>query len=394
MSKTSAVFYGHGGYGNRGCEAIVRSTAALLRQGTPDLSITLCSQRPEGDRAQMVAGVGRVVSHTLVPLSWNRLCYALERRMGASRDALDERIQKPVIRAAQRADLSLSIGGDTYCYNPPRDLYAIDRALSRGSKPFVLWACSIDPERLEDALLDDLRRYTRIYARESITAEALRAKGLPVFSCCDPAFTLPAQEMPLPEGFEPGETVGLNLSPLSLQHAADAKEVEKGAVALVRYLLEHGESVALIPHVRWDHDDDLDILRQIKASFATERRVMLVDGDWNAMQLKGLIARLRCLIAARTHASIAAYSSGVPALVLGYSVKARGIRQDLLPDTDGTLLPVQALSQPHQLIEGYEALAENAQRQRLRLKEALPAYTEAVRSAARDLAVLAGWRHA
>lgn len=41
--------------------------------------------------------------------------------------------------------------------------------------------------------------------------------------------------------------------------------------------------------------------------------------------LKGYISRCRFLVAARTHASIAAYSTGVPALVAGYSVKARGL---------------------------------------------------------------------
>lgn len=46
--------------------------------------------------------------------------------------------------------------------------------------------------------------------------------------------------------------------------------------------------------------------------------------DASCGDLKGYISRCRFLVAARTHASIAAYSTGVPALVAGYSVKARG----------------------------------------------------------------------
>ena len=47
---------------------------------------------------------------------------------------------------------------------------------------------------------------------------------------------------------------------------------------------------------------------------------------------------------ARTHATIAAYSTGVPTLVIGYSVKARGIAKDLFGTEDGFVLPVQTLS--------------------------------------------------
>ena len=56
-------------------------------------------------------------------------------------------------------------------------------------------------------------------------------------------------------------------------------------------------------------------------------RVMLVQ-DCNCEELKGYISRCRFFIGARTHATIAAYSSQVPTLVVGYSVKAKGIAKD------------------------------------------------------------------
>jgi colanic acid/amylovoran biosynthesis protein len=49
----------------------------------------------------------------------------------------------------------------------------------------------------------------------------------------------------------------------------------------------------------------------------------------NAPQTKQLIAGCRYFIGARTHATIAAMSSGVPTLSIAYSVKARGINLDL-----------------------------------------------------------------
>ena len=52
--------------------------------------------------------------------------------------------------------------------------------------------------------------------------------------------------------------------------------------------------------------------------------------DHNCMELKGIISKCRFFVGARTHSTIAAYSMGIPTLVVGYSVKARGIARDLL----------------------------------------------------------------
>jgi polysaccharide pyruvyl transferase WcaK-like protein len=45
------------------------------------------------------------------------------------------------------------------------------------------------------------------------------------------------------------------------------------------------------------------------------------------------------------HASIAAYSSQVPTLVIAYSVKARGIAQDIFGTEKGYVIPVQNLKE-------------------------------------------------
>ena len=86
--------------------------------------------------------------------------------------------------------------------------------------------------------------------------------------------------------------------------------------------------VALIPHVVWSHNDDRKPLSQLYEMFKDTGRVVMIE-DHNAEELKGYIARCRLMVVARTHASIAAYSTQVPTLVVGYSVKARGIAKDI-----------------------------------------------------------------
>ena len=49
----------------------------------------------------------------------------------------------------------------------------------------------------------------------------------------------------------------------------------------------------------------------------------------SAAEYKYLIAHCRFGVFARTHAAIAAYSSGIPCVTIGYSVKAQGIGNDM-----------------------------------------------------------------
>ena len=82
-------------------------------------------------------------------------------------------------------------------------------------------------------------------------------------------------------------------------------------------------------------NNDLEVLAQLYDEFKDNDRIMLI-GDHNCMELKGYIARCRFFVGARTHATIAAYSSCVPTLVLGYSVKSRGIARDLFGNEETT----------------------------------------------------------
>ena len=80
------------------------------------------------------------------------------------------------------------------------------------------------------------------------------------------------------------------------------------------------------------------------------------------------------MIADRTHASIAAYSTCVPTLVVGYSVKAKGIAKDIFGTYDNYVLPVQQLSSPHELMKGFEWLMKNEDSIRRHLEEFMPGY--------------------
>ena len=369
------MLYNHGGCGNRGCEAIVRSTAALF-DGLAVVS--LASDAPQEDRAQRLKRVERIVSSQIAPYSVRRFVNSIGFRLGIPREQEVARKHATVTDLGRKSDVCLSIGGDTYCYGHQEHLQVINGRLRRAGKPLVLWGCSVEPDIICGETLGDLRAYDLIVARESITEEAMRAAGLPVIRWCDPAFTMAREELPLPQGWREGRTVGLNVSPLILSRAKDGDRTLDTFAGLVRHILDTSDcTVALIPHVFWAHDNDMDALGKIKARFENEPRVFMLPQaeTLTAPQIKGYIARLAALVTARTHASVAGYSTGVPTLVIGYSVKARGIARDLFGDEAGHLIPVQELNGETELIVAYEAMRARADEERTFLAARMPGYT-------------------
>lgn len=81
-------------------------------------------------------------------------------------------------------------------------------------------------------------------------------------------------------------------------------------------------------------------------------RICIVD-DHNCMQQKYIISQCSYFIGARTHATIAAYSTCVPTLVVGYSVKAKGIAKDLFGTYENYVIPVQELKEQSDLLNSF-----------------------------------------
>ena len=79
---------------------------------------------------------------------------------------------------------------------------------------------------------------------------------------------------------------------------------------------------------------------------------------------------------ARTHSTIAAYSTCVPTLVLGYSVKAIGIARDIFGKEEGYVVPVQSVLKPDKLFEAFKSFAGKREQVLHRLKSVIPGYVE------------------
>ena len=179
--------------------------------------------------------------------------------------------------------------------------------------------------------------------------------------------------------------VGINLSPMIMEKESLTGMAMENYQKLIEYILEKTDmGVALIPHVVWDFSDDRIPLRELYRKYQRTGRVVMIE-DHNCMELKGIISRCRFFIGARTHATIAAYSTGVPTLVVGYSVKARGIARDLFGTEEGYVLPVQQLKESDELTRAFIKLYEKRESIQTHLKTILPAYIARADGARRAL---------
>ncbi len=368
------VMYLHGGSGNHGCEAIVNSTCHMT-EGIPKLLVT------NSEREDRFYSVGplcdiwqerKIAEHFFAHVwyyAWRKVFHDPESFM---------RYRFHKVLGKELAPLYLSIGGDMYCYElSKKEAITANSTFNRAGAKTVLWGCSLEPELLKDPeVAADMKRYALITPRESITAQALEDAGVVenVRLYPDPAFYLEPEAFALPAGFRPGETVGINISPMIVRN----ETVEGITVANYRRLMDHilnhsTYSIALIPHVMWNYNDDRLTLAQLYEAYKDNDRVLLFE-DMSCQRLKYIISKCRVFIGARTHATIAAYSSMIPTLVVGYSVKARGIARDLFGTEEHYVLPVQSLSDPEELIGAYEWMMEREGQIRARLTKIMPAY--------------------
>lgn len=351
--------YAHGGSANHGCEALARSTIQSLGEGN---QFTLLSERPEEDLKYGLNEITRIESsQDTLPVGLQGFLYKLKMKLTHDERIYYKSIYRNAIRKSGDTDIAIAIGGDNYCYKGFAEQFGVLNDMFISHKiPCILWGCSIDPHRINKRLIEHLNKYQLITARESITYKALKESGIKnLYLIPDTAFKLKKIESELPEGFSPTNTVGINLSPLISGYESNKGITYANYENLIAFILQHTDlHIALIPHVVWSHNDDRSTLNMLYQKYINSDRVILLE-DCNAMELKGYISRCRFLIAARTHASIAGYSTGVPTLVVGYSVKAVGIASDLFGTAKKYVLPVNALSRKEELSEAFDWLMKH-----------------------------------
>jgi polysaccharide pyruvyl transferase WcaK-like protein len=263
------------------------------------------------------------------------------------------RVSETTRAALMRSDVLIMTGGDIISLDYGLEsLYYWARicevAMDVG-KPAVLWAGSVGPftkvPSAEARMSSLLKRFSLITVRETASLAYLQNLGIAnVKLVTDPAFTLdlePAPDAALDILQDKKPILGFNVSPLirKFRDTVERKDAldEEVAEFLIETLRQQSLNVLLIPHV-----DPLDgsndnsdssymsaILSKVRSAGFGPERINMLPRTFNTAQLKDVIRRCTYFMGARTHATVAALSQGVPTTSIAYSIKAKGINQDL-----------------------------------------------------------------
>ncbi len=349
-------------FGNRGCEAIVRSTVGLLRAQLGDVRFLVPSVDIERDRAQWPDAADQGVSFVRAYLPraagyWvnlQRLPLPMLKRAGWP-------FPMPAWLRRQLAgvDAVLAVGGDNYSldYRIPSPIMGLDRWAMDMGKPVVLWGASVGPFDREPgfvpAVKQHLARMDFIAVRESASYRYLTEKlGLGnVVQMADPAFMLGREPVDYAKFWPncPNGVLGVNISALIERYRRPEQDLRGEVAEFVRRAVQqYGMGVLLVPHVhplQGEHQggDATYMAELMERCRDLGDCVAMMPHELNAAQIKYVISQLRFFVGARTHATIAALSSGVPTVSIAYSVKARGINRDLFGNEDA-VLPTTMLS--------------------------------------------------
>lgn len=338
------LFVLNGSTGNRGCEAILISTHDILSQAFP--SANFVNSSTKDTRAAKVRYLQKSnLAHDCHPEvgtpTW--LGWQISKRFRGRQFYFEHLLPW--------ADAVFSLGGDNYSmdYGSARTYFEGNERILQAGKKLIIWGASIGPftedPDLERMARDQLKRVHKIVVRESRSRAYLAKLGISnnVELMPDPAFSLKTEPYRLPNQVEDALSqgaIGVNLSPLLARYRDHPHQWAADSAQWVKSLLDTiSHPIILIPHVMQHGNDDGAFMETIlKTAKVDNSRLMLLQAsDLSSTQLKYVISRTKCFIGARTHATIAAMSTNVPTISIGYSVKAVGINEDVFGSDEWVL---------------------------------------------------------
>ncbi len=421
------LLVGNGPYLNRGCEAIVRGTMVILRhQFGENFRVTLASYgSSELIARQAEQETDPLIRHVALPspiyprlmpydLRWWRMMLLrgysrLARLAGKSNqyyvpDGVTQDLSI-LDEASATACLALQVGGDNYSldYGVPIRFFLLDEYLWSHRIPVVLWGASVGPFEkspfFAPKAFEHLRKIQLILLREEASREYLRShEVLNVERMSDPAFMMDPVEPDRQKlgGSLPKQPLGVNLSPLMARYVTDGDRQRwiSMCTAIVEQICRSTDHpVMLIPHVTMPGNNDHIFLQEVASCAAPDlrSRIVCLGDNLSAAETKWVIARCVAFVGARTHATIAAMSSGVPTLSLAYSMKARGLNQEVFGTQDYCINPRDI--SPIMVTDRLQMICERGDAIRQHLNKSLASIREMALSGGKHLAILLNASH-
>lgn len=324
--------YGIWGTYNFGCEAIVRGAVKFIHDIFPGSQVVYLSYSFDYDKKAL-----EDLDIEVVPVveRCNYVMRAVNKFMEVTGG--EKRIfpfdQNKLLNGI---DMIFSIGGDIYTipvilreqetykyYNPLVDF------CERSKKPVVVYGASVGPwgeyQKAVDYYKKNLSKYRAILCREKETVRYLRNMGLKnTWFFPDPAFLLGGQKE------NGGESIGVNLSPLSLKEIyGDYSDeyIERLASLIDEINQKTGRDIVFLPHVlsKKEYDNDLLFMEKVRDKMKRAKNASIAESKSGFLGIKEAIRNCYIVIAARMHCAVNALEENVPTIFLSYSQKSIGM---------------------------------------------------------------------
>lgn len=368
-------FYSNGNSNNHGCEAIYLSLMEILGNN----KYVAYSENYDEDKKVLsdklnLVNISQEYNYSLLENLIYKVSYKLKKD-----DMLFYKYKYKGFKKSfnTRNEIFLSVGGDNYCYGCSEWLKVLNDIVKKNNK-IILTGCSLEPNSFDENMKNNLSIFDYIIARESITYEALENNGFSNISLIpDPAFVLPKCEIDdaIDLSFFKKETIGINISPLILKDDSNGI-IKKNIDLLLEYIIKETDyNIALVPHVMIEGNNDLEAMKIYFEKYQNTGRIRIIK-KYSACAIKGYISKCKIFVAARTHASIAAYSTCVPTLVLGYSVKSRGIAKDIFGSYENYVLPINQINEETDVQKSFMYILNNYSKIKFVLENTIPSYKE------------------
>ena len=329
MSRTFEIFGGD--FNNRGGQLMLWAVLRRLRAAEPDVRAALDAEwkSPFAERA----GYGLYTLFPSLPRSRPRKAKYIRPVGRLVSKVLDQdRLAGYGLVGSDHAEGLLDIAGYAYGDKWSAAMCDISRArfhnYRRRGRPVILLPQMLGPfEKTEnrEAFQRMAEEVTRIYARDSVSAQAARAvlsDGALVREAPDLTIEVPVGQ--LPEGFDATEPYCVVVPNARMLDKAGPEwadhylDVLKQAIAQLG-----GQGVRVVVMCHEANRGDADLAESLAEA---EGLQWLRDPD--PLRLKAVLAGARFVISSRFHAVVSALSSAVPTLTLGWAHKYNALHED------------------------------------------------------------------
>ena len=339
------ILAGNGNYENRGCEAITIGTVEIIREyyKNPKFIAISFFQNNEQYLKQKKNELDENISHFKIKRkrknTFNRIVNVLIHNINPEMGGKIK--HKEMLKYLDGSTAVINLAGDNYSldYGNLRVFTDLDDTVIKNKKPIIFWGASIGPFSknisIENFMKKHLKKINAIFVRETESIQYLSSIGIEknVYHVADPAFVMkPKKPKEINFPIEKN-SIGINLSPSLARFVMDGNISmwKRRAEKIIEKILNVMPSnLYLIPHVTRINNNDYLFLKDIYESIEDPKKnIFLVPPSYNAMEMKWIIGQLDLFVGARMHSTIAALSSYVPTLSLSYSIKSKGLNNDI-----------------------------------------------------------------